>query len=235
MDYSKLSTVDSQGGLNSTQAALLGLLRKHGPMTGGELMRAAKLEIGDYWTITRSQVYRELGVLAAQGLLAAGLPGPREARPFRLTEAGEASFLVWLDQEPGEDTVRLPILLSVLFGGALPHSRLAEILDSYESRHRQRLENYRALEAELASAKVDLHSGATLSFGIFHEEAVLRWLESLPRASPAGGPEDPKGAAPPGRGRTKGHAGLAPHLGGQYVAAGGKACSVGSSALRRVP
>jgi len=180
-----MSTVDSQGGLNSTQAALLGLLRKHGPMTsgemtGGELVRAAKLVIGDYWTITRSQVYRELGVLAAQGLLAAGLPGPREARPFRLTEAGEASFLVWLDQEPGEDTVRLPILLSVLFGGALPHSRLAEILDSYESRHRQRLENYRALEAELASAKVDIHSRATLSFGIFHEEAVLRWLECLP-------------------------------------------------------
>jgi len=182
-----MSTVDSQGGLNSTQAALLGLLRKHGPitggeMTGGELVRAAKLVIGDYWTITRSQVYRELGVLAAQGLLAAGLPGPREARPFRLTEAGEAAFLAWLGQEPGEDTVRLPILLSVLFGGALPQSRLAEILDGYESRHRERLDRYRTLDAELASAKVDLHSRATLSFGIFHEEAVVRWLESLPPA-----------------------------------------------------
>ena len=182
-----MSTVDSQGGLNSTQAALLGLLRMHGPMTsgemtGGELVRAAKLVIGDYWTITRSQVYRELGALAAQGLLAAGLPGPREARPFRLTEAGEAAFLAWLDQEPGEDTVRLPILLSVLFGGALPQSRLAEILDGYESRHRERLDRYRALEAELARAKVDLHSRATLSFGIFHEEAVLRWLETLPPA-----------------------------------------------------
>jgi DNA-binding PadR family transcriptional regulator len=182
-----MSTVDSQGGLNSTQAALLGLLRKHGPitggeMTGGELVRAAKLVIGDYWTITRSQVYRELGALAAQGLLAAGLPGPREARPFRLTDAGEAAFLAWLDQDPGEDTVRLPILLSVLFGAALPHSRLAEILDGYESRHRERLDRYRALEAELACAKVDAHSRATLSFGIFHEEAVLRWLESLPPA-----------------------------------------------------
>ena len=182
-----MSTVDSQGGLNSTQAALLGLLRKHGPMnsgemTGGELMRAAKLVIGDYWTITRSQVYRELGVLADRGLLAAGPLGPREARPFRLTEAGEAAFLAWLDQEPGEDTVRLPILLSVLFGGALPQSRLAEILDGYESRHRERLDRYRTLDAELASAKVDLHSRATLSFGIFHEEAVVRWLESLPPA-----------------------------------------------------
>ncbi len=175
-----MSKVDSQGGLNSTQAALLGLLRKHGPMTGGELVRAAKLEIGDYWTITRSQVYRELGVLAAQGLLAAGLPGPREALPFRLTEAGEATFLAWLDREPGEDMIRLPILLSVTFGGALPQSRLAEILDTYESRHRQRLDHYRALEAEFASARVNLHSRATLSFGIFHEEAVLRWLESLP-------------------------------------------------------
>ncbi|MGD0441085.1 MAG: PadR family transcriptional regulator [Acidimicrobiales bacterium] len=187
--------MDSQGGLNSTQAALLGLLRMHGPMTGGEmtggeLVRAAKLMIGDYWTITRSQVYRELGVLADQGLLAAGLPGPREARPFRLTEAGEAAFLAWLDQEPGEDTVRLPILLAVLFGGALPHNRLAEILDGYESRHRENLDRYRSLEAELASAKVDLYSRATLSFGIFYEEAVLRWLESLPPALRR--PQDPK-------------------------------------------
>jgi len=190
-----MSTVDSQGGLNSTQAALLGLLRMHGPMTGGEmtggeLVRAAKLMIGDYWTITRSQVYRELGVLADQGLLAAGLPGPREARPFRLTEAGEAAFLAWLDQEPGEDTVRLPILLAVLFGGALPHNRLAEILDGYESRHRENLDRYRSLEAELASAKVDLYSRATPSFGIFYEEAVLRWLESLPPALRR--PQDPK-------------------------------------------
>jgi len=192
-----MSTVDSQGGLNSTQAALLGLLRMHGPitggeMTGGELVRAAKLVIGDYWTITRSQVYRELGVLAAQGLLAAGLPGPREARPFRLTDAGEAAFLAWLDQDPGEDTVRLPILLSVLFGAALPHSRLAEILDGYEFRHRERLDRYRALEAELACAEVDAHSRATLSFGIFHEEAVLRWLESLPPALRR--PQGPKAA-----------------------------------------
>ncbi|MFZ2056309.1 MAG: hypothetical protein WAV54_02725 [Acidimicrobiales bacterium] len=207
--------MDSQGGLNSTQAALLGLLRMHGPitggeMTGGELVRAAKLMIGDYWTITRSQVYRELGVLAAQGLLAAGLPGLREARPFRLTEAGEAAFLAWLDLEPGEDTVRLPILLSVLFGGALPHGRLTEILDGYESRHRERLDRYRALEAELASAKVDLHSRATLSFGVFYEEAVLRWLENLPPAlRRPQGPEGPNGAAPSRSGRAKDQARLA--------------------------
>ena len=44
-------------------------------MTGGELVRAAKLVIGDYWTITRSQVYESCGTLAAQGLLAAGSAG----------------------------------------------------------------------------------------------------------------------------------------------------------------
>ena len=75
-----MSTVDSQGGLNSTQAALLGLLRKRGPMasaemTGGELVRAAKLVIGDYWTITRSQVYRE-----ARRARRSGAPGRGPAR-----------------------------------------------------------------------------------------------------------------------------------------------------------
>jgi len=177
-----MSTVDSQGRLNSTAAALLGLLRRYGPMTGGDLLRTAKLVIGDYWSVTRSQVYRELTALAARGFLEVGPPGPREARPYALTEEGASAFLGWLDDGPGEDTVRLPVLLSVGFGADLRPGRLAEILDDYERGHRAQLARYRTLEAELdaATAGVDAYVRATLSFGVAHEEAVLRWLEGLP-------------------------------------------------------
>lgn len=182
-----MSIVDSQDRLSPTQAALIGLMRMGDTppgreLTGGELARKAKAVIGDYWTITRSQVYRELAVLAERGLLEAGPPGPRESRPFRVTEAGDAAFLSWLDGEPGDDTVRLPILLSVLFGGELEPGRLAEILDGYERRHRERLARYRALEVQLAGADVEVYARVTLSFGIFHEAAVLGWIDSLPAA-----------------------------------------------------
>ena len=53
----------AETGINPTAAALLGLLHD-GPMTGGQLMAAAQKRLGAYWSMTRSQVYRELPALA---------------------------------------------------------------------------------------------------------------------------------------------------------------------------
>ena len=77
--------------LNSTAGALLGLLR-NGPRSGYDLVAEAEETIGGFWTITRSQVYRELAALTDRGLLEKGQPGPRDRQPFRLTAAGRAAF-----------------------------------------------------------------------------------------------------------------------------------------------
>ena len=53
----------ADSGVNPTAAALLGLLHD-GPMTGGQLMAAAQRRLGSFWSMTRSQVYRELPALA---------------------------------------------------------------------------------------------------------------------------------------------------------------------------
>src|SRR5690606_21166455 len=78
--------------LNPTAASLLGFLH-HGPMTGWELSQTAMTVIGAFWSLTRSQVYRELLRMADDGLVEAGEPGPRDARPFSLTPAGRQAFL----------------------------------------------------------------------------------------------------------------------------------------------
>ena len=149
-------------------------------MTGGELERTAKIVIGEYWTITRSQIYRELSALATRGLLRAGPTGARDAQPYGLTEAGESAFLAWLEEGPGEDTIRLPILLTVGFGTSLPAGRLAEILDDYQRRHEERLAHIRFLDAKFAGDGENAYVRATLSFGLIYEEAVQRWLAQLP-------------------------------------------------------
>ena len=175
-----MSTVDGQTRLNATSGALLGLLLRNGPMTGGELERTAKVVIGGYWTLTRSQIYRELVALASRGLLRAGPTGARDAQPYGLTEAGEAAFLTWLAQGPGEDTIRLPILLTVGFGASLPVGRLAKILDDYQRRHEERLAHVRFLDTKFAADGEDVYVRATVSFGLIYEEAVQRWLAELP-------------------------------------------------------
>src|SRR3954449_6951749 len=57
--------------VNATAAALLGLLHT-GPMTGGQLVAAAGEQFGAFFSVTRSQIYRELPALAGAGLLKPG-------------------------------------------------------------------------------------------------------------------------------------------------------------------
>lgn len=64
----------AESAVNPTAAALLGLLHE-GPMTGGQLMAAAERRLAPYWSMTRSQVYRELPVLAERGFVRMGKPG----------------------------------------------------------------------------------------------------------------------------------------------------------------
>lgn len=168
--------------MNATAASLLGLISQHGELTGADLVRVAEQRIGEFWSLTRSQVYRELAALHADGLVAPGPAGPRDATPYRLTEAGRTAFESWLAAELPRETIRIPLLLAVAFGGAMAPGRLARILDDAEQAHRARLAHYRALAAELRAAGVDPHARATLSFGLYYEEAVLRWFEDLPPA-----------------------------------------------------
>jgi DNA-binding PadR family transcriptional regulator len=165
---------------NATAAALLGLLLER-PMTGWDLMAAAQERIGEFWTITQSQVYRELTAMAARGLVAAGPPGPRDRKPYEVTPAGRAAFADWLESGPGEDQVRIPLLLTIAFAGHLPAGRLAEIIEDRRAVHAERLERYLAGREWLRAADgVEAARLATLEFGIRHEQAVLDWFDVLP-------------------------------------------------------
>jgi DNA-binding PadR family transcriptional regulator len=165
---------------NATAAALLGLLLER-PMTGWDLIAAAQERIGQFWTLTQSQVYRELTAMAGRGLVAAGPPGPRDRKPYEVTPAGRAAFAEWLASGPGEDQVRIPLLLTIAFAGHLPPGRLAEIIEDRRAVHAERLERYLAGREWLTAADgVDAARLATLEFGIRHEQAVLDWFDVLP-------------------------------------------------------
>jgi DNA-binding PadR family transcriptional regulator len=167
--------------VNATAASLLGLLDlSGGELTGGDLVRVAQERIGEFWNLTRSQVYRELAVLEAEGHVRRGAAGPRESQPYRITAAGRRVYRSWLVEELPDETVRVPLLLVVAFGGTLPAKRVEEILDRSEADHQARLATYRKLDEELAADGANPFDRATLSFGIHYEEAVLRWFAALP-------------------------------------------------------
>lgn len=167
--------------LNPTAASLLGLLH-NGPMTGWELVSTAQTAIGAFWSLTRSQVYRELATMTDAGLLTAGARGRRDARPYTLTDAGRAAFADWLDRGPGTETIRFPLLLTVLFGRHLPPGRLAAILAERRAVHATRATHYDEVRkaAHDAQNPPDPYAIAVLDFGRHYERAVLDWFATLP-------------------------------------------------------
>lgn len=108
-------------GVNPTAAALLGLLRD-GPATGGDLVHAAQLRHGGYFSLTRSQVYRELPVLLERGLVRLGRRGVRASQQYTVSAAGRRAFAAWLAQGAGSgaaDGVRSVLLLRLAHAGTL--------------------------------------------------------------------------------------------------------------------
>ncbi|MFI7067114.1 PadR family transcriptional regulator [Kribbella sp. NPDC050124] len=167
--------------LNATAASLLGFLHE-GPLTGWDLVATAQQRIGDFWSLTQSQVYRELTAMAGAGLIEAGEPGPRDRRPYALTDAGRAAFAEWLEGDVAEEQTRFPLLLVVMFGRHVPSGRLAEVIATHRHIHAQRLALYEKQLTEEPVGEPDPYARATLDFGIRYERAVLGWFDELPAA-----------------------------------------------------
>jgi DNA-binding PadR family transcriptional regulator len=156
--------------LNSTAAALLGLLHE-GPMTGGELVGAAKERMEPFWSVTRSQVYRELPGLAEAGYVRPGKLGPRAA--------GKRAFRAWLAEDPGADHSRNPLVLRVAFGAHHQPGAVAKLVAEARGRHQELLAANRSRVTQLKRGG-DPFQLATAEFGVAYERALLRWLDTVP-------------------------------------------------------
>lgn len=162
-------------GVNPTEGCVLGLLHDR-PMTGWELLQTIEASLGNFWNVTTSHVYRELKRLGDKGLIEAGERGPRDKRPFSITDEGRSAFAEWISEEPGEELIRFPLLVTLFFGRHVPPARLAAFLERHRELHEKRLVKYRALEQAVGE---DPYYGPTVRFGIAYEEAALEWFSSL--------------------------------------------------------
>jgi DNA-binding PadR family transcriptional regulator len=165
--------VPASPALNATQGSLLGLLHDR-PKTGWELVQEAKAGLARFWNVTQSHVYRELGVLETRKLIKPGKPGPRDRRPFTITAAGKRAFRQWINEDPGPEQLRFPLLVTLWFGRHLEGATLATFVDKARAEHGERLEHYRRMHTD------DPHVAAVVSFGVHYEQAVLDWLGELP-------------------------------------------------------
>ena len=161
--------------VNSTAAALLGLLHS-GPMTGGQLVVAASERFGAFFSVTRSQVYRELPTLTTAGLLRLGEQGPRASQQYVLTAAGKRAFTAWLAADTGSDTLRSPLVLRLLHAGGLPVAERAALVRSGREAFGARLASARTA----ARGEDDPYRRAVADFAVAHNRAMVKLLDAIP-------------------------------------------------------
>jgi DNA-binding PadR family transcriptional regulator len=161
--------------LNATAATILGFLDRE-PLTGWELAAHIEEIVGDFWNVTRSQIYRELKALAEQGLVASMKTGPRDRQPYRITEAGRRAFRGWIARSAEPPTMRIPLVLQVFFGDAVPAETLRQSLDDMRRYHAGRLDVYRLFEARIAKGT---RRHDALRLGLMFQRTMIAWIDSL--------------------------------------------------------
>lgn len=161
--------------LNATAAALLGLLHD-GPATGGQLVSAAGERFGAFFSVTRSQVYRELPTLADAGLVRLGKQGARSSQQYVVTAAGKKAFKAWLLSAVEPDQLRSPLILRLVHSGSLTPRQRRELVAQSVQAYAARMDVARAA----ARAAADPYTKAAADFSVAHIRAVLKLLDAIP-------------------------------------------------------
>ena len=145
-------------------------------MTGGDLVATADARLGAFWSVTRSQVYRELPTLAAQGYVRLGKAGPRSSQPYSITAAGKKAFSRWLSQEPGRDHQRNHLLLRASFGSLHSAAQRRQLFAAQHKLHEGKLAKLRQQARQTTG---DPYAKATVDFAVTYERALLKWLDAV--------------------------------------------------------
>jgi DNA-binding PadR family transcriptional regulator len=168
--------------LTTTEAALLGLLRK-GPMSGYDLRKDVERSVGYFWAPAKTQIYATLPRLVESGH-ATQQRVVQSARPdktiYELTESGREALREWIEEAPLEaGHGRNLILLKLYFGEEASHEALLRQLA-------ERREEAARLRSELEELDASGSSGSpyeaiTRRWGLLYAEALVRWTQEAER------------------------------------------------------
>jgi PadR family transcriptional regulator, regulatory protein AphA len=189
--------------LPTTSYAILGLLIRK-PTSRYELAQLVERTIAHFWTIAKSQVYRELDRLETLGYVHGThvhqkrLP---DKRVYAVTPAGERAFDAWLQVPDAERThFRSAYLVKVFFANRMPSQTLIELLRRYRDGNQLWLQEIDLILAQLSGNPEAVNMRATALLGAKIAEAMVAWADGeLKRAEESRRPQRTAGRKPSGR------------------------------------
>jgi PadR family transcriptional regulator, regulatory protein AphA len=169
--------------LTTTEAALLGLLRKR-PMSGYDLQKDVLRSVGYFWAPAKTQIYATLPKLVAAGY-ATQERIAQDVRPdktvYALTELGREALREWVEEAPLDaGQGRNLLLLKIYFGEGVDREALLRQVRERRAEAEQLLAELEELEE--AGAGGSPFEALTRRWGFLHGEALCRWTEEAEAA-----------------------------------------------------
>ena len=166
--------------LSPTSYALLGYLSMT-PMSGYDLTVAVRKSIDMFWQISKSQIYKELPLLEADGLIT-GTDVAQDHYPdkrvYELTPAGTAALDDWLaNGELPAQVSKIPELLKLFFGHRMDDRDIRTMLLATRSDHAASVTRLEELIAQLDDYPPARWVRATARYGLLDHRAVIEWID----------------------------------------------------------
>lgn len=174
----------------SLRAAILGFLRLD-PTTGYSLKQRFEGSVGSFWSVTQSQIYRELHALEREKKVVAKRErgdGAPDRKVYALTPAGRDELQAWLRAPLEPLQLRHPLLLKFVFAADVPPRELDAVLAGYETSLAATRREYqgRLAAREIFSLARSKREAAMWKLSIEHGlawcDAELGWLKKTRKA-----------------------------------------------------
>lgn len=121
--------------------------------SGAELGRRFDRSIGYFWPASHQQIYRELGRLESEGLVASEAVQAARGRRrlYHVLPAGREELYRWVSEAHEPKAIRDELLVKLRAEAALGGAGLLEALKLRLRIHREKLATYRDIEAQVFS------------------------------------------------------------------------------------
>lgn len=162
----------------SLRHALLGLLADRSA-SGYDLLKAFETSLANVWPATQSQVYGELGKLAADGLLDVTAQGKRGRKEYSITPAGRAELRHWLIEVEPDRVRRSGMLLRVFFLDNLEPARARDYLAARASAAARQEATLREVEESVPwdDSTWSLYGRMALEYGLRLAAMQQEWAD----------------------------------------------------------
>lgn len=166
---------------------ILGFL-SYGSMTGYDLAKAFGCSVNFFWNAQTSQIYRELGRMEGEGLVASELVLQTQ-RPnkklYSITEKGRESFQGWLSSQEGMvHPMKNAFLMKIFFSGFRTPKESIRMLQDYRRQLLESQEQMKAIPSDIEAYGRDMEAyptiywGMAADFGGRYMQMALDWAQA---------------------------------------------------------